>query len=105
MVMCEPSVLKFTKFQLSYIIIQAFSINSLYQPFEDISSDHNFQSLNILCLIETRLHSSFNEIHKFIDTSKFNHILMVLSTLPLHLIQEYKKQFTSYVFIKLISAQ
>ena len=45
------------------------------QHFEDISSDHNLQSLNILCLIETRLQSSFNEIHKFIDTSKYNHTL------------------------------
>jgi hypothetical protein len=64
----------FKRIQHSHVIIQALNTNSLRQYFKDISSDHSLQCSNILCLIETRLQASSNEIHKFIDISKYNYL-------------------------------
>jgi hypothetical protein len=52
------------------------NITSLHQHYEDINCDHNLQISHILCSIEIRIHYALIGMHKFINSSKYSHILI-----------------------------
>ncbi len=76
----------------SHVIIQALNTTSLHQHYKDINYDHNFQMSHILCLIETRIHHSSIDVHKFINSLKYSYIsihdchgLMMMYDIHMHL--------------------
>jgi hypothetical protein len=69
----KPYVPNFKKIQISYVFIQVLNTNSMCQHFENVLNDHALQSSHILWLIEIGLQSSLNEIHNFLDTSKYSY--------------------------------
>jgi len=64
---------------------------SLCQHYEDINHDHNLQMFHILCLIETRIHHTSTNVHKFVDSSNSyvsihdGHGLVMMYDIHMHL--------------------
>ncbi len=65
---------------------------SLCQHYEDITHDHNFQMSHILCLMEIKIHHAPIDVHKFIISLKYSHVLihdghwlMIMDDIHIHL--------------------
>jgi hypothetical protein len=69
-----PLTLQFKNLHNFHVIIQALNIISLHQHYENINHDHNIQMSHILCLIETKIHCTSIDVHKFINSSKYSYI-------------------------------
>jgi hypothetical protein len=65
---------------------------SLHQHYEDINNVHNLQMFHIFCLIETKIHHTLIDVHKFINSLKYSDIsihdgrrLMMMYDIHVHL--------------------
>jgi hypothetical protein len=67
-------ILQLNKLHNSHVIIQALNTTFLCQHYEDINHNHNLQMFHILCFIETRIHHTSIDVHKFINSSKYSYI-------------------------------
>jgi hypothetical protein len=60
----------------SHVIIQALKTTFLCQHYESINHDHNLQLMShILCFIETKIHHTSIDVHKFVNSSKYSYVL------------------------------
>jgi hypothetical protein len=67
----HSSIRKLTSFSCNYTSIE---YNFLHQHYKTIKHDHNLQMFHILCLIETKIHHASTNVHKFMNSSKYQPI-------------------------------
>jgi hypothetical protein len=69
-----PFIPQFKNLHHFHVIIQASNTTFLCQHYEDVNHDHNLDMFHILCLIETRIHDTSTNVHKFVELSKYSYV-------------------------------